>query len=87
MSDINNAIERIRVLQCPTGELENRIEEILKQYNIDPRDEISVVRVSDHDANGAQAYKAAFARGREIIILAESGPDDYVAKVVDAKLR
>ncbi len=87
MSDINHAIERIRVLQCPTGELENRIEEILKQYNIDPKDEISVARVTDHDSNGAQAYKAAFARGREIIILAESGPDDYVAKVVDAKLK
>lgn len=87
MSDLNNAIERIRILECPTGELENRIEEILKQYHIDLKDEISVERVSDHDSNGAQAYKAAFARGREIIILAESGPDDYVARVVDAKLK
>lgn len=88
MSDINAAINRIKALQCPTGELENRVSGILQQYNIANKNEITVKRDRAHDENGSEAYKATISgdEKQEIIILAEAGLDDYVVHILDARL-
>lgn len=88
MASIRAAIDRIKILECPTGELENRVAGILQQYEIANKNQITVKRDKDHDENGSQAYLATISgtNKEEIIILAEAGMDDYVVKIVDARL-
>lgn len=85
MENIISAIERIQRLECPTGELENRVAEILESYQIASRGEILINRKEQLDQDGAEAYCVEIGkRNKEFItILAISGSEDYVAKVVD----
>ncbi|MFL0250916.1 hypothetical protein ACJDT4_10830 [Clostridium neuense] len=84
MNKINEAIHRIKELECPTGNLENRVEEILEDYRVANRDEISVKRDKYLDKGDSQAYLVKISgQNQPIIVLAKSGYDDYVAKVTD----
>ena len=47
MPNLEKAVERIKTLQCPTGELENRIIGILEDYKVATRNEIVIDR--DHE--------------------------------------
>jgi hypothetical protein len=86
MATIKEAIERIKALECPTGDIQNRITGILADYEIANKGEIVVSREHSLDENGAQGYNAKISRegGIDIVILAVSGGDDYVMKVRDA---
>jgi predicted Zn-dependent protease len=88
MAAYESALERIQKLECPTGDLEERIVEILTDAHVAEEDEIQVVREQEYDRDGAQAYKINFDEyeGRAIIVLARSGADDYVARVTDVAL-
>ena len=59
---------------------------ILKDYEVATMSEISVSRFHKLDKNGARGYSAKITRnnGFDIAILAVSGMDDYVVKVIDA---
>ena len=84
MSKINEAINRIRSLECPTGELENRVTEILEEYGVAGRTQINIDRAKILDSDEAQAYKVKIEdEGQSLIVMAQSGYDDYVARVVD----
>lgn len=85
MSNMKGAIDRIRMLQCPTGELENRVAGILEDYNISPRSEILVSRDERLDKDGAEAYSVTISDRLDpaITLLAKSGLDDYVVQVKD----
>ncbi len=84
MSKIEAAIDRIKILECPTGELENRVSGILEDYGIANKDKIVIDRVKTLDSDDAQAYKVKIpAEGQAFVVMAQSGMDDYVAKVVD----
>lgn len=85
MSKIDEAVDRIRILECPTGELENRVTEILEDYRVSSRNNINVTRDIDFDSGEAQAYKVEIeGQNQSIVVLAKSGYDDYVATVIDA---
>jgi hypothetical protein len=86
MSKIDAAVERIKILECPTGDVEKRVAGILEDYRVANGSEISVGRDESYDRDGAEAYRARFSGdvGKSIVVLAKSGYDDYVAKVVDA---
>lgn len=85
MEKLKGAIERIKILQCPTGEVENRVVGILQDYGVANKDEITMTRDEELDRVGAEAYCAKITTGGEtIVVLAKSGEDDYVAEVVDA---
>lgn len=85
MSSLEQAVERIKALECPTGEVEYRVADILDDYGIANRNEISINRDRSLDRDGAQAYITNFSdKEKPIVIMARSGLDDYVAKVVDA---
>ena len=85
MNSIENAIDRIRILECPTGEVALRVADILEDYNIANRNDLEIYRDRQFDRNGAEAYTAFSNKSNQsIIFLAKSGMDDYVAKVVDA---
>lgn len=88
MANLEKAIDRIKILQCPTGELEDRVAGILAYYNVATRNEIIINRDEALDKDGAEAYtvKISDKIDPSITILARSGHDDYVAQVVDAYL-
>lgn len=85
MDNIKEAIDRINQLECPTGDLENRVSEILEAYKVANKGEILINREERLDGNGAEAYSVELQNGTTdaMTILAISGPEDYVAKVVD----
>lgn len=84
MDNLNEAFNRIRVLECPTGDLENRVAGILGDYGIVNGSSMNIDRASSLDREDAQAYVVKIVDDRQsFVILAQSGYDDYVAKVVD----
>jgi hypothetical protein len=89
MSKIQDAVERIKILECPTGEVENRIAGILEEYGVASRSEVEVERYEGLNINGSEGFCAKISgeKKQSIIVLANSGMDDYVAKVVDAYIK
>jgi hypothetical protein len=85
MGSLEKAIERIKILECPTGDVENRVAGILEDYKVADRNAIKVNKKEILD-NGMEVYNAVISGDKEyrITVLAESGLDDYVATVVDA---
>lgn len=81
MNKLHNAINEIKKIECPTGNLEQRISGILVDYNLTNKD-AKVVRDNNLDTNGAEAFKAHINNGT-LVIIAASGMDDYVAKVIN----
>ena len=88
MENLDRAIDRIKILECPTGELENRVVDIFEDYRVADKNEITINRARQLDANGAEAYSAKILSNspQSITILAKSGMDDYVAKVIDVSI-
>ena len=98
MPNLEKAIKRIKRLQCPTGELEDRVTSILEDYRVGARHEISIDRNdgfyrdeewSDQwDKDGTEAYRVRISNkaSPSITVIARSGHDDYVAQVVDVYL-
>jgi hypothetical protein len=85
VSKINEAVNRIKILECPTGELENSVALILEDYGVADMDRVKIGRDSSLDRDEAQGYRVKIQdEGQSIIVLAKSGYDDYVATVVDA---
>jgi hypothetical protein len=86
MSHIEDAIERIKELECPTGKVENRIAGILEDYGVAYRSEVEVEKYEGGKINGVEEFcvKIPGDKNQSIIVLANSGIDDYVAKVKDA---
>lgn len=88
MNNFEGAIERIKMLECPTGQLEQRVTDILEEYGVSKRDDIKIKREIALDSESAQGYSARLNNGDQSIrFLASSGLDDYVAKVVEVKLQ
>ncbi len=85
MNNIDAAIDRIKILECPTGEIENRVAGILENCGVAERSKVNISRVKNLDQDEAQAYTVKFqGKDNSIVVLAKSGLDDYVATVVDA---
>ena len=86
MGNLENAIAEIKVLECPTGDIKSRVRGILKDHEIAHGTEITVSRNHMLDKNGARGYSAKITRddGLTINVLAVSGMDDYVTKIIDA---
>jgi len=83
MEKFKDAIERIKILQCPTGDVENRVAGILEDYGVANKKEITVNRNEELDSIGAEAYSVQIGGNKEsIVVLARTGKDDYVAEVV-----
>ncbi|HZJ57293.1 MAG TPA: hypothetical protein VFD89_03525 [Clostridia bacterium] len=85
MPNIKEAMDRIRILQCPTGQLEERVANILEDHNISPKSEILISREKRLDKDGAEAYTVTISDRLDpaITLLAKSGIDDYVVQIKD----
>lgn len=85
MTKIDEAIDRIKSLECATGHVEERVAGILEDFGVASMDDIVVQRDSGLDENGAKAFRARILNSPDesVVVLAKSGLDDYVAKVVD----
>lgn len=85
MDNYDNAYVRIKSLECPTGDLQERIQEILSIYDVADKNDIIITREKSSDHDGMQAFRIDFANEKEQskIVLAKSGAEDYVSKVFD----
>ena len=88
MTELEDAIERIKELECPTGEVEDRVAEILEEYEVAEGNDIIVLRDENYDTNEAEAYSAKIPGeiDKSLVVLSKSGLDDYVAKVIDVHI-
>lgn len=88
MENLDRAIDRIKILECPTGELENRVAGILEDYRVADKNKITINRARQLDSDGAEAYSAKISSNspQSFIILAKSGLDGYVDKVIDVSM-
>lgn len=86
MENLEQAVERIRNLECPTGEVQNRIAGILEDFGLGNKSDIIVKRNKNLDRDEAHGYVVQLPGQEEqsVVVLARAGMDDYVAKVVDA---
>lgn len=89
MSNIEDAIERIKVLECPTGKLENRIAGILEDYGVANGNQVKVQKYEGLDLNESEGYCVNIpgVNNQSIIVVANSGMDDYVTKVTDVCIK
>lgn len=88
MAKIDDAIERIKILECPTGNVEARVTQILEEYGVASNNEITVERDKYADNVNGEAFRAKISGNidKSIMVVAQSGLDDYVAKVTDVYL-
>lgn len=88
MPNIEDAIERIKKLECPTGDLELRIIEILNDFEIANTGEIDIKCSGEKYDDGSVKYivKVKAENKDRIIVFAKSGMDDYVVFVEEAYL-
>ncbi|WP_234117418.1 hypothetical protein [Clostridium hydrogenum] len=61
MEKTDEAIDRIRTLECATGSLEDRITEILEDCRVAHENQIKIDRDEYLDKEDAQAYKVEIA--------------------------
>lgn len=85
MSNIENVIERLKIMECPTGYVENKVIDIFVEYDIANKNNILVRRDESFDNQSVEGYRIDVSSDipLSIGILCKSGEDDYVAKVVD----
>jgi len=69
MEKFKDAIERIKILQCPTGDVENRVAGILEDYGVANKKEITVNRNEELDSIGAEAYSVQIGGSKESIVV------------------
>jgi hypothetical protein len=81
-------MERIKRLECPTGEVESRVAGILEEYHVVGKGQAAVQRDADFDRDGAEGYRTRLQgdNKQSLVVLAQSGDEDYVARVIDVYL-
>jgi hypothetical protein len=89
MPYIEDAIARIKELECPTGKIENRIAGILEDYGIAYRSEVQVEKYAGAGMNGVEGFcvKIPGDKNQSIIVLSNCGMNDFVTKVTDAYIK
>ncbi len=84
MDKMDEALTRLRRLECPTGDLEKSVALILEDYGVANMDDVKVKRYNGMNGDDTQAYKVDISgTGQSFLLLARSGFDDYVARVLD----
>ncbi len=86
MSNIDAAMDRIKDLECPNGELTKRVADILERHGITNAGNVKIEKDQELDNIRTQGFRVSLPGGESIIILIKSGYDDYVYQVVDAYL-
>ena len=88
MLRLTDAMDRIKALECPTGDVANRVMGILEDYEVANKKDITVHRGEKLDENGLEVYRAVIGNITEqpIVVIVKPGIDDYVAKVVDVHI-
>lgn len=89
MTKIEEAMERIKNLECPAGELRERIAGILEEYGIADKSQVEIKRYEGIYIDGSAAFHTEIpgTQNQSIVVIASSGMDDYVTKVTDAYIK
>jgi hypothetical protein len=88
LSKIDDAVERIKKLECATGQEENRIAEIIEDCGVASKSQIRVTKAEELDIDGREQFCANISgeSNETIIALATTGLDDYVATITEAHI-
>jgi hypothetical protein len=88
MLRLADAMERIKALECPTGDVAHRVIEILEEYEVANKKDITVNKGEKLDENGLEVYRAVIGNiaDQPIVVIVKPGADDYVAKVIDVHI-
>lgn len=85
MDTDNNMMEEIKHLECPTGEVIDRVMSILESHN--PYGQYQIVEEADDDfIDDHMKVYSVFSEDEEspsFGVVVKEGLDDYVAEVVD----
>ena len=86
MSKDNDLIKRIIGIECPTGEVTDRVINILEEYNLDGQYQITSRTDEDYEETRLKYYRAFSETGDnpDLLMVVKEGMDGYVAKIVDA---
>lgn len=85
--DINkDVLKRIIGIECPTGNVTDRVINVLEEYNLGGEYQIMSEADDDFDETRLRFYKAfsETADNPDFVMVVKEGKDGYVAKVVDA---
>jgi hypothetical protein len=89
VSRLDEVLDRIKNIECPTGHVEEWVSNAFKDYGFREDENLTVNRDKSLDKNGLYAYRAHVDSmgNQSLILFAKSGMDDYVAKVVEAYIK
>lgn len=82
----NELVKRIIGIECPTGEVTDRVINVLEDYNPGGEYQITSRPDTDYDETRLRYYRAFSETGDnpDLIMVVKEGKDGYVAKIVDA---
>jgi hypothetical protein len=86
MANDNSIVKKIIGIECPTGEVTERVIGVLEEYNLDGQYQITSRTDDDYDETRLKYYRA-FSESEntpDLIMVVKEGKDDYVAKIIDA---
>jgi hypothetical protein len=81
---MDEALTRLRRLECPAGELEKTVALVLEDYGVANMDDVKVSRYDGMNEDNTQAYRVDISGTEQsFMLLTRSGYDGYVSKVLD----
>ena len=86
MQKDKDLVKKIIGIECPTGEVADRVTSVLEEYNLGGEYQITSRADNDYEETRLRYYRA-FSETNDnpdLIMVVKEGKDDYVAKVVDA---
>ena len=86
LPQIEDALEKIKSLECSAGELRNRIAGIFEECGIADSNEVTVEKYDGISINGSVAFHASIpgTKNKAVTVLAGPGMDGSLTKVNDA---
>jgi hypothetical protein len=85
MEDYQRVLDRLSIMECPAGKVENKVIDIFVAYQVADENNIRVKRDEKLDRKDLEGYRAEIygANPIKFALLCKSGQDDYVSKIVD----
>ena len=87
MAQMSKFIERMNNMQCPNGEIEDKVKTIVEEYHLASKDQVSVHRETDFDTVEAEGYRLDINNENPMSfkVLTSTGAEDYVIRVIETK--
>lgn len=87
MAQVREFIERMNKMQCPNGEIEQKVAKLVEEYHLGQKDQVAVYRETDYDTAEVEGYRIDIVNENPVSfkLLATTGAEDYVIRVIETK--